>query len=214
MRYTVKNNPIFQFPVTDEAYLEQKEKQKVTDLTIEKIRKILFAVISITLIAAFVGCLLGKYEKASNIIIAVSVIILIASILLARYLLKKSTYYLYVKAFENRIEIEQVLYKATYVQKAVIYYDDVIRASLCSKGRKFKIAFNNDSESYVRDYDKDGNEIPLPTYAANNIVFNVARRSQLEGFLIYEAPNYFNMKDRSRKFKYRNMARYYSRVEE
>lgn len=182
MKYTVKNNLVFAFPETEEAYKEQRMKQKITDRTIEKLRMILFVIISISLIGVFVGCLLGKYERASEIIITVFVVLLIIGALLSRYLLKKSTYYLYIKAYENRIEIEQILYKATYKQKAIIYYDDVIRASLCSKGKKFKILFNNDSDSCVKNYDKNGNENPIATYVANNIMFNVQKRSRLQGF--------------------------------
>lgn len=213
-KYRVKENPIFQFPVTEKAYREQKEKQKITDFKIENVRIGLFAIISITLISAFVACLFGKYEKASEIIIAISFGLFIIATVFARYFFNNTTYYLYVKAFDNRIEIEQVIYKATYVQKAVIYYDDVIKASLCSKGKKFKIIFNNDSESYITNYDKKGNVIPIVAYSSNNIIFKVPKRSQLQGFLIYDAPKYFNMKDRSRKFKYRNVTRFYSRIED
>lgn len=213
MKNKVKENPIFQYP-DDEAYIEQKQQQKGTDIAIKKIRLILFAVISLSLISAFIGCLLGQYQKVSDTIVTVSIILFIISILAAIFILKKSTYYLYFEAYQDRIEIKQVFYKAVHMQKSIIYYDDIIKASLWHKGKQFKILFKNDYNSYVKDYDKDGNEIPVSEYCANNVVFNVPKRSKLLGFLIYEAPKYFNMKDRSRKLKYRNMAKFYSKIEE
>lgn len=212
MKYKVKEDPIFQYPA-DEAYIEQKQQQKRADVAIKKIRLILFAVISLSLISAFIGCLLGRYQKVSDIIVTGSIILFVISILAAILILKKTTYYLYFEAYQDRVEIKQVFYKTVYMQKSVIYYDDIIKASLCHKGKQFKILFRNDCNSYVKDYDKDGNELPVSEFFANNIVFNIPKRSKLLGFLIYEAPKYFNMKDCSRKLKYRNMAKFYSKIE-
>ena len=151
-------------------------------------------------------------------LLLVAVIFLCATVILLKGITKKiGTHNLMIQATESDMVLTYYSVGATPKKVLTLRYEDIIECQFFDKSyTKIQITFKKNKHSYLKSYSQTGGEV---SHLVDTMVsFELNLYSYEQGFFMYIAPDYFNIKkyaltDKILK-KYGNINEYFTRLAE
>lgn len=151
-------------------------------------------------------------------LLLVAVIFLCATVILLKGITKKiGTHNLMIQATESDMVLTYYSVGATPKKVLTLRYEDIIECQFFDKSyTKIQITFKKNKHSYLKSYSQTGGEVS--NLVDTMVSFELNPYSYEQGFFMYIAPDYFNIKknaltDKILK-KYGNINEYFTRLAE
>ncbi|MFT3950667.1 MAG: hypothetical protein QM689_01665 [Oscillospiraceae bacterium] len=178
-----------ELPAVDAKIDRRKRAEK-------RMRWFLLTGVALTLLCFLLSALIASHEKISTALLAAAIITLIVTTFFYRRLAPKAASYLYMTAYEDRMELCYVR-TADGSTEACIYYEDIQEAIFQDSSRtslllRFKdFQSFGDASSYKKVFDLQGDE--TDDFEKGTMFIRLDPATTQQSFFTYTAPSYFNI---------------------